>query len=185
MYLCWEIGAIDLMITIDDVSGWFIWTQNWNSGMEPINLTIPWGRWWCFFILTLVSFVGAGKPYTVYLCNMEILFCACYSLNHMCSWAVLDKFSPLTSFVLITQRSQFLYQSPFISTYLYIFQVAVRSIVYFSVVDVCFAEILGLQYFPRVASDSLQNLDAVARFWLKNTWNLGCGLCRVSVIRIM
>lgn len=69
MYLCWEIGAIDLMITIDDVFGWFIWTQNWNSGMEPINLTILWGRWWCFLILTLVSFVGA-----VYLCNMEILF---------------------------------------------------------------------------------------------------------------
>ena len=31
MYLCWEIGAIDLMITIDDVSFWFIWTQNWDS----------------------------------------------------------------------------------------------------------------------------------------------------------
>ena len=93
----------------------------------------------------------------IFLQYGNILFCACYSLNHMCSWAVLDEFSPLTSVVLITQ-------SPYISTYLYILQVAVQSIVYFSVVDVCFAEILWLQYFPRVASDSLQNLDAVARF---------------------
>ena len=40
-----------------------------------------------------------------------------------------------------------------------------QSIVFFSAAgDVSFAKIPCLQYFPKVVSDSLQNLSAVARF---------------------
>ena len=85
----------------------FIWTQNWDSWHGAHKLDNSLGRWWCFFIVILFSFVEA-----VYLCNMEILFCACYSLTHMCSWAVLDNFSPLTSLVLITPKKSVFVQKP-------------------------------------------------------------------------
>ena len=87
--------------------------------MGPITLTTFQGG----ASLCLLSFL----LWNVYVCNPEILGCACHSLNRMCSWAVLEEF--FSTDILSVDHKSSIFQ-PLISS------VAVQSVVFF-VAGVC------------------------------------------------
>lgn len=162
MYLCWEIGAIDLMITIDDVSFWFIWTQNWDSWHGAHKLDNSLGEMMMLLYFDSLFFCRSR----IFLQYGNIILCMLQPKSYVllgCSGRIfstdirsVDHPKPLYFNLLIYFASS----------------CAIHCLFFCGGCLFCWNSVVTV-------------FHAVARFWLKNTWNLGRGLCKVCVIRIM
>ena len=114
--------------------------------MGPITLTIFQGG----ASLCLPSFL----LWNVYVCNPEILGCACHSLNRICSWAVLEEFSSTHILSVDHPKKSVFVQKLYISTTYFVSSCAIHWFFFVGTGDVCFAEIPMVNPVPRVDSNN-------------------------------